>query len=324
MSVIQADGTISLVNNEWEKLHGYSKEEAEGKIKYTELLYGEDSERTERYFKLRSLHPGSVPSNCDTRIVDKNGNMKHVLVTVSIIPGTKKRVVSFRDTSSLKQTEKELISSQSRLRLLSRRVSKAQEEERSRIARELHDQLGQKLAAIKIETVSLAKRLENPELGDKAKALVNLADELMGTVHRISANLRPDMLDRLGLAETVQWCAEDFERRTGISCPVEIKFRDNINSKESATAAYRIIQEALTNTSLHAKATQARIKISKSGNKLVISVADNGIGIDMSKAGNDSSLGLFGMHERAHTAGGDLSISSHPGKGTKVTVHLPL
>lgn len=223
--------------------------------------------------------------------------------------------------------EKELRRSESRLRFLSRRVISAQEEERTRIARELHDQLGQELTLIKIETISLAERHGSSGVGERAQMLVNLADKLIGTVHRISANLRPEILDKLGLVRAVQWYAEDFERETGISCPVDVVDVEDqaiANLKETATVAYRILQETLTNVLRHAQATQAQISIIKKDNKLVICISDNGVGMDMSKLDDKSSLGLLGMRERAYVIGGTLRIRSHPGKGTKVTAYLPL
>jgi PAS domain S-box-containing protein len=323
-SVLEPDGSVFLVNRAWEKLHGYSREEVEGRLKYVALLHEEDQAWFEKCLDSLSLHSGLILGDREARIVRKNGDVKNVLLTASIIPGTTKRLVSVADATLLKCTRDGLRTTRSLFKVLARRVGEAREEERHRIARELHDQLCQELVAIKIEAVSLAERLEDPPLVDRANSLVNLADKLTGTVRRISTNLRPDMLDRLGLAETVQWFAEDFERRTGISCPVDIDFRDNISVKESATAAYRIIREALTNTSLHAKATQVEVKIGKIGAKLVVVVADNGIGMDMNKVNDSTSLGLVGMRERAYVAGGNLVISSHPGRGTKVIAHLPL
>jgi PAS domain S-box-containing protein len=323
-SLLEPDGHIYLVNRAWEKLHGYSREEVEGRLKYVMLLDAADQAGFEQFLESVSLHPGRVPGNREVRFSRKNGQLKTAMVTASIIPGTTKRLVSISDTTLLKGTKDELRTTRSLFRVLARRVGEAREEERHRIARELHDQLSQELAAIKIEAVSLAERLETTTLIDRARTLVNLADKLTGTVHRISTDLRPDMLDRLGLPDTVQWFAEDFEKRTGISCPVDIELREDITSKESATAAYRIIREALTNTSLHAKATRAEVKICKDGDKLVVVVADNGIGIDMNKVNDSASLGLLGMRERANVAGGNLIISSRPGKGTEVIARLPL
>jgi len=324
MNITEDNGIISLVNKEWENTYGYSKGEIEGKKRYIDLVHKSDLERVIGIFKSRTLNPDSAPRTYETQIVDKKGNVRDILATVSKIPGTRKRVVSGSDITSLKRTEKELRRSESRLRLLSQQAINAQEEERTRIARELHDELGQELTAIKIEAVSLAERLGNSSVGKRVWTLVNLADQLISTVHRISVNLRPEILDKLGLLKAMQWYAEDFERHTGISCPVDVEGQVIVNSKETATAAYRILQEALTNVLRHAKATQAEIRISKKGNKLVISVSDNGVGMDMSKLDDKSSLGLLGMRERAYVIGGTLRIRSRLGKGTKVTAYLPL
>lgn len=323
-AIVEEDTTFCLVNTEFEKIFGCSKEEIEDKKSWIEFAVKDELDRLREYHRLRRTNPNAAPRHYETRIIDKVGKVKDVLVTADMIPGTKRHIVSVLDITKLKRIEEGLRISESRLRLLSQRAINAQEEERTRIARELHDQLGQELAAIKIEAVSLAEALRNSGKARRAQMLASLVDQHMKTVHRISVNLRPQMLDKLGLVKALQWYAEDFERHTGISCPIEIKDQIIVKSKETATTAYRILQEALTNVLRHAKATQAEIRISKKGNKLVISVSDNGVGMDMSKFDDKSSLGLLGMHERANVIGGSISIRSRHGKGTTVTMQLPL
>jgi signal transduction histidine kinase len=231
------------------------------------------------------------------------------------------------DITERKQAEQELRRSESRLRLLSQRLICSQEEERARIARELHDQLGQELIATKIEAISLAEQLENSAMGKRAQSVVESTEQLLKTVRRISANLRPDMLDKLGLVQAIHWYVKDFEQLTRISCNVDIVDIEELaidNSKETATAGYRILQEALTNVWRHAKATKARIRISKKGNNLIIFVSDNGVGMDTNHRNDEDSLGLLGMRERAKLVGGTVRISGRPNLGTEVTARLPI
>ncbi len=230
-----------------------------------------------------------------------------------------------RDITQRKRSRDALRRSESQLRLLSRRVIEVQEEEAARIARELHDQVGQDLVALGMEIASLAEQLgSSPALRERALRALDLADRLDTTVHRIAVGIRPEILDDLGLVKAIQWSAEDFERRTGISCPADLPSRPVNTDDATATCAYRIVQEALLNVWRHAHATQAKIKVSVRGNAVSVGVSDNGVGVDLSQLSDASSLGLMGMRERASLVGGRLSIRSRLGKGFSVVAILPV
>ena len=227
------------------------------------------------------------------------------------------------DITERRQAEIKLMRSESQLRLLSQRVLHVQEEERTRIACELHDQLSQELVALKIEAVLLAEQLtDNSKLHERALAFQNLAGRLINTTNRLSFELRPAILDKLGLHRAIQWCAEDFEHRTGISCPTEFINADLKVPRETATTAYRILQEALTNVRRHARASQVKVSVSQEDNSLILSVIDNGIGMDILQLDDGASLGLMGMRERANIVGGTFHINSETGKGTSIRVCL--
>jgi len=265
----------------------------------------------------------------ELEFVRKDGSTVWTESKVTVLRRSQEHPIGFigivRDISERKRTEEALKRSESQLRLLSQRIIEVQEEERARIARELHDQLGQELVALKIELVSLAERLAGvPPLRDRARAMLELVEQLDATSHRIAVSLRPDILDELGLVRAIQWYAEDFERRSGISCPVEAPVDEPVLPRQTATCAYRILQEALTNVWKHSGASQARIRITASDSTVCVSVSDNGVGLDPKRLPDTPSLGLLGMRERASLAGGRISMRRNRGKGLRVVAYLPV
>ncbi len=228
---------------------------------------------------------------------------------------------------AIKEAERQLRYSESQLRLLSRQIISAQENERIRIARELHDQLCQMIIAMRLEAQSLMKHAGGPQESSKITALVDSLDELLDSIRSIVTSLRPKILDDLGLMKAIECYAEDFERRTGISCPVNI-LDGNMETiaiqQDVAIIAYRITQEALINVLRHAKATSTKIEISADKSRLIVSVVDNGIGLKITELEQKSAMGILGMRERASLVNGTLKIRSSPGKGTRVIADLPL
>lgn len=229
------------------------------------------------------------------------------------------------DVTERKQVEEDLKSSESRLRLLTQRILEIQEEERARFARDLHDQLGQDLVFLKMRAEALAERLGDiPHLQERARELVDVADRLKTTSRRIAANIGSGILDSMGLVRAVEWYAEEFERRTRISCPVDAPVADINLPKATATALYRILQEALTNVWKHSGASQVEVKIEKKGNMVVLRISDNGVGISVRQFSGRPSLGLLGMNERARLVGGTLRVSRPSGRGTEIVARLPV
>jgi PAS domain S-box-containing protein len=323
----QREGVQTFASDEWPRITGYSKEELLG-MSFFDLVHpGDRRASIDRH--RRKMVGESMPGLYELSILRKDGTEAPVELTsaYTTYKGQRANVVFIRDITARRQAEQELRRSESRLRLLSQRLVHSQEEERSRIARELHDQLGQELVATKIEAISLAEQQVNSSLGKRAWALVNSVERLIGTVHRTSVNLRPAMLDKLGFVQAACWYAKDFEKRTHISCAVDIVNIEEEainNSKEMIIAAYRILQEALTNVLKHAKATQAQIRIIKKKNNLILCISDNGVGIDTNRLADETSLGLLGMRERALFIGGTVKIRSRPNLGTEVTARLPI
>ncbi len=229
------------------------------------------------------------------------------------------------------RAEQHLERSREQLRALSSRLQSLREEERTRIAREIHDHLGQLLTALKMDLRTLDRRMSG--LGDtelrtalhsKIRAATELADEMITSVQRIASELRPGILDRLGLAPAIEVEAQGFQSRTGIQCQWSLPTDLVAISPDHATTVFRIFQEILTNVARHAQATQVTVRLSCEEDTLLLQVADDGIGIQEGDIQNPKSLGLLGMQERAAILGGKITFSGRAGTGTTVTVQLPL
>jgi PAS domain S-box-containing protein len=229
------------------------------------------------------------------------------------------------EISKRKKGEAALQSSLEQLRALAGRLQSIREEERKRAAREIHDQLGQALTAIKLELSSFVRELGydpyQPPL--RASSILKLVDETIHAVRRISTELRPAILDDLGLVATVEWVGEEFEARTGTRCRLDLPQEDIAIDPERASAIFRILQETLTNVTRHADASEVHVRLAKEDGDLTLEVHDNGKGIPEDKLSNGKSLGILGMRERALLLGGDLMITGVPGEGTTVRVRIP-
>jgi PAS domain S-box-containing protein len=224
------------------------------------------------------------------------------------------------------RAEEELLSSREELRALSARLLSVQEEERSRIAREIHDELGQALTALKIDLTWVAQRLAPNQEHVKKKTdwMAHLIDTTVQAVRRISTELRPRILDHLGLVAALEWQIREFQDRTGIACMFTKHPEEITVHGERATTVFRICQEALTNVGRHANATRIDLSLTKVGRDLVLEVRDNGTGITKEAVADPKSLGLIGMRERVLPMGGDVTIKGVRGKGTAVTVRIPI
>ena len=210
-------------------------------------------------------------------------------------------------------------------------LQRAREEERTHVAREIHDELGQSLTALKMDIALLQDIVDEkiPEnlrenLTGKIYSASGLIDETVKTVRKISTDLRPAVLDNLGLLPAIDWQAEEFQNRTGINCETFITIEEIDLAQEYQTAVFRILQESLTNVMRHAAATLVTIEFRKDEDILVLEIKDNGKGISESNMQKVNSFGLIGIKERAYVFGGDAIINGIPGKGTSVLVKIPL
>ena len=226
-----------------------------------------------------------------------------------------------------KRAEENLRLSRERLRNLSGRLQSLLEEERTRISREIHDELGQMLTSMKLDLSLIRRRLVSDGLSEQSAKVheIELAvNRIIRTVRKIATDLRPGILDELGVAAAIEWMAKDFQNRTGIRCKVTIQAVDKISDPVSTTAIFRIVQEALTNVMRHAAASQVNVSLEKKGDTLKLEVRDNGIGIMEGRLIDSKSFGLIGIRERVLLLGGEAVIRGKPGEGTMVRVTLPV
>jgi signal transduction histidine kinase len=214
----------------------------------------------------------------------------------------------------------------SQLRALAAGLQTAREEERARAARDIHDELGYALVAIKLELTALLRDLPAADEGparQRSQSILKLLDEAIQSIRRIATELRPAVLDDLGVVAAVEWLAEDFQARTGTEIQLSLPEVELAIDRERATALFRILQEALTNVTRHANATQVNVRLAEEDGIVTLEIHDNGRGITEEQRSAINSLGILGMQERSLLLGGELNISSVPGSGTTVTVRIP-
>jgi len=258
----------------------------------------------------------------------KNGATDYVLKLrlARLAPAVHRALREARERADRKQAVEQLRHSHAQLRALSIYLQHVREEESMRISRAVHDELGQALTGLKIDLSWLSTRLPKrlDPLIDKTREMSRHIDETIETVRRISTELRPGILDHLGLVAAIEWQANEFQTRTGIQCKISHLVDRTIMEEELNTVCFRIFQETLTNIIRHAQASRVEVHLSEAHGRLILEVKDNGRGITREQISNIKSIGLLGMRERAGLLGGEVSISGQPKKGTRVIVSIPL
>jgi signal transduction histidine kinase len=258
----------------------------------------------------------------------KHGATDYVIKTrlSRLVPSVRRAMREAEERAERKRAEAQLRASHEQLRALSVYLQYVREEERTRIAREVHDELGQALTGLKLDLARLGgqlpKRLKLQI--KKIRTLSTRIDTTIQAVRRISTELRPGILDDLGLVAAIEWQANDFQTRTGIKCEVVTPLEETVLDQNLNTAFFRAFQETLTNVIRHAEATRVDVLLRKDGDTLVMEVHDNGRGISAQEISDTHSIGLRGMRERAALLAGEVTIQGIPGKGTTVTVSIPL
>jgi signal transduction histidine kinase len=242
-----------------------------------------------------------------------------------LVPSVLRALREAEDRAQRRRAEEELRQSYQQLRALSVYLQHVREEERIRIAREIHDELGQVLTGLRLQLTWLAKHLppRPAALHEKARLIAQRIDETIQIVRRIATELRPGILDNMGLLAALEWQANEFQIQTRIHCSVVAEVGEMRLDQDLNTAFFRIFQEALTNVVRHANATRVEVRLRRKNGSLVLEVQDNGRGISEAELRNVKSIGLIGMRERAGLLGGEVTWNGQPGKGTTVTVRIP-
>jgi two-component system sensor histidine kinase UhpB len=315
---------IKLVNREWERVLGWTLDEILDRgVDILSEFYPspEDHQRVLNFISGCSAEWSEFKTRVrDGRELDTTWANVHLSDGTSIGFG--------RDITEQKQWERQLKASSEQLRALSASIQTGREEERTRMARVIHDELGSAFTSLRWDLESMDKALSGPinpaaaeALRAKIATMVALVNGTVHTIRRIAWDLRPSILDDLGLVEAIEWQARQFEERTGIVCS-RIGFVDNVSlSEEQSTALFRIFQEALTNILRHASATLVDVTLAQEANEFVMAISDNGRGI----TGNEKSgLGILGMQERVRLVGGTIEIHGLEGAGTTIAVRVPL
>lgn len=230
-------------------------------------------------------------------------------------------IISHTDITDSKE---QLRDSREQLRALAAHQEQILEQERKRIALEVHDQMGQLLTALNLELSLVGLRFrDNPELLERVEGMHGLVEKTINVVRQVARDLRPASLD-LGLVPAIEWLSEDFSRRYSIGCRLDGGNDDLRLDELQSTAIFRVVQESLTNVARHAEAREVRISLHPEGERLRVVVKDDGRGFDTAAVGKGGGFGLFGMRERLLALGGTLRIDSAPGQGTAVCIELPL
>jgi len=317
------EGNYIRVNRATETLSGYKREEIVGH-NFVEFVAAEHVRHVRESFSAKLAERGETSYECD--VIAKDGRRVPVEVRSRAI--YENGVMVGVQSTARDITERKL--AQDALQMFSRQLIGAQEDERRRIARELHDQIGQVLTAVKMNLHSVQQVSRASEVSCYIKDNIEAVDEALRLIRDLSVDLRPPVLDDFGLVTALRWYVDRYRKRTGLEVNVVIKLPDPNErfSRDLETACFRIAQEALTNVVRHAQASQVLLQLVKDENVLVLSVKDNGAGFDLEslrkRAPRAATLGLISMQERAHAAGGEIEIDSVISNGTEVRFSLVL
>ncbi len=327
------EGRYVYVNHQVEKILGYSVEEFFGMAPFfiTGLAHPDDVPlMAERAVRLESAQDGEIFETC-VRLKSAGGEWLWILSRDTVFKrtpsGRPEQIIGMaEDVTASRQARQTLEESRAQLRALSLRLQRVREEERAAIAREVHDELGQEITALNMEIARMracvARSTEAlPEVVERLASMESTLETMLHTVRRISAELRPPLLDEFGLDAAMQWQAKEFQKRYGVRCELTVRNDTPVDPKLSETVI-AIVQESLTNIARHAKASKIQVQMQQTSDVLIVTVKDNGRGISAEE--QSTSLGLLGMRERSLLFGGAVDIQGVQGRGTTVTLKIPV
>jgi PAS domain S-box-containing protein len=324
-ALVDRQGHPIKCNPALQRMLGYTEEELRGMV-FTDFTHPDDRDLDWALYS--ELAAGKRDRyEIEKRYIKKDGQPMWGHLTASLVRTESGAPDDYtigmvEDITDRRLAEEALQKSRDQLRALAARAQTVREEERTRVAREIHDELGQALTAIKIDLSSLCRELP-ADKRQQSKSILKLVDETIQSVRRISTELRPAVLDAVGLVAAVEWAVGEFETRTGTTYQLDLPKEDIAIDQDRATALFRIFQETLTNVARHAGATEVSVRLAKDDSNLTLVVHDNGKGLSEEQLSATNSLGILGMRERALLLGGELAITGAPGEGTTVKVRIP-
>lgn len=327
--ICNKNGNIEIINRQTELLFGFKRSELIGNP--VEILVPENNREKHRQHRKKYVQmPKTRPMGeiLDLYAKKKDGSIFPVEISLAPLKINGNTWISavIRDITERKKLNDNLKKTNEDLRMLATKIQNVKEEERTAIAREIHDELGQRLTALKIDISWILKKMgkEKIEIRQKSDEILKMLDGTIKIIRKISADLRPSILDDLGLIEALKWYGIDFEKRTGIKVKFQSAIADFVLPNEIATGIFRIYQESLTNVARHADAKNVNANIGFTDSKITLTITDDGKGFDARKIAEKKTLGLLGIGERALLMGGECKIKSSPGQGTTVivTIHL--
>lgn len=318
------DATFMLVNPAAQRLSGYTREEMIGKSALDMGFYPDPEERTRL---IADLQRHETVHGREIRLRRKDGQVRDALVSAALIDFRGSKFILFQgiDITERKNAEKELQKHQELLRELSAHHESVREEERAHIAREIHDEMGQALTALKMDlsVMGLESGKAAPKTASQIRELKGRVDDIIQLVRDVATALRPSALD-LGIVSGIEWLVDEFQKRNGIRCEVRLEDGEIELAEDRSIVLFRILQESLTNISRHADARNVEIRLRSNATHVRLDVKDDGRGFDVEAARRKKTFGLLGIRERVIMLHGTLNISSVPGEGTQVSVSIPL
>ncbi len=328
---IDTGGAITIWNSQAENLFGWKENEIIGKQLAETIIPYQYREAHKKGFN-HYLQTGEGPVlNQVIEITAMHRSGKEFPIELAIVPikkgGDEFFCAFIRDITLRKKADEKLQHSYEEIRRLASHLQNVREEERLIMSREIHDQLGQQLTVMKMDIGWLMNKVQSSASGasqEKLGELNAMMDETIKTVRKIASDLRPTLLDNIGLGAAIEWHLSDFEKRAGIEVQYTGLNEEVSLSLASKTGLFRIVQESLTNVARYAKARKVIVFLEKKFDQLLLTIQDNGIGFDQEKIAAKKTFGIVGMRERAAMMGGGYSISSIPGKGTTTIVQVPL
>jgi two-component system sensor histidine kinase UhpB len=312
-------GRYIEVNEAGSRITGYSREELLG-MSILDMITGESYHHAKEQFS-KLLESGSI--NADFAVTHKDGSTKWFAVDAIQLSET--RFLGFtRDITDRKQANMEVLQAREELQQLNQYLMDARENERASVAMEIHDELGQALTAMKIDMTWVVEHIhETDKAADKLSRIIDMTNDTIKRVQRISSELRPGLLDDLGLATAIEWYCGEYEERTGIKCELSLADVDD-GDKRINLAMFRIFQEALTNVIRHACAKTVRVMLQYAKHAITMIIEDDGVGITHAKIASGKSLGLIGMRERARQINGTIEFLNRSKSGTRIVTVIPM